>query len=127
MKANAVLVFSLLFTATILCAQRPDWVGGYADGCTSVTLGKKATVDGSVITSHTDDSHRTRSWMDVVPAMKHRQNSTATMYKRVACDSFAMPTYAHVPIGEIPQVSEHRTSAHVSTFLKYCLPRQSIL
>ncbi len=28
------------------------------------------------------------------------------MYKRVACDSFAMPTYAHVPIGEIPQVKE---------------------
>ena len=106
MKAYAALTFSLLLTGNILCAQRPDWVGGYADGCTSVTLGKKATVDGSVITSHTDDSHRTRSWMDVVPAEKHTQNSTSTMYKRVACDSFAMPTYAHVPIGEIPQARE---------------------
>jgi len=106
MKVYAALIFSLLFAGNFLFAQRPDWVNGYADGCTSVTLGKKATVDGSVITSHTDDSHRTRSWMDVVPAKKHQQNSSTTMYKRVACDSFAMPTYAHIPIGEIPQVRE---------------------
>ena len=87
-------------------AQNPDWEGGYADGCTSVTAGKLATTDGSVITSHTDDSHRTRSWMDVVPGAKHPRGATATMYRRVPCDSFAMPTYSHNPIGSIPQVRE---------------------
>ncbi len=87
-------------------AQYPDWEGGYADGCTTITVGKAATVDGSVITSHTDDSHRTRSWMDVSPAKKHPRGSTTPMYKRVACDSFKMPTYSHIPIGEIPQVKE---------------------
>ena len=100
-------LFALLFAFSMnLSAQRPDWVGGYADGCTSITLGSGATVDGSVITSHTDDSHRTRSWMDVVPAMNHPAGATTGMYKRVACDSFAMPTYAHRPIGEIPQAGE---------------------
>jgi dipeptidase len=44
--------------------------------------------------------------MDVVPAMKHPEGSTTSMYKRMACDSFAMPTYSHIPIGEIPQVEE---------------------
>ncbi len=94
-----------VFSLTAL-AQHPDWEGGYPDGCTSITVGKAATADGSVITSHTDDSHRTRSWMDMVPAKKHPKGATTTMYKRVACDSFMMPTYSHIPIGEIPQVRE---------------------
>ncbi|PID91582.1 MAG: peptidase C69 [Bacteroidetes bacterium] len=98
-------VVLLLFSAE-LRAQRPDWEGGFPDGCTSITLGKAATIDGSVITSHTDDSHRTRSWMDVVPASKHGRNASTSMYKRVPCDSFAMPTYSHRLIGEIPQVRQ---------------------
>ena len=106
MKIHHFLSAFFLFIALTLAAQHPDWEGGYADGCTTVTLGKSATTDGSVITSHTDDSHRTRSWMDVVPAQKHARNATTTMYKREACDSFAMPTYSHTPIGEIPQVRE---------------------
>jgi dipeptidase len=106
MKFQPFLFVSLLFITETVAAQKPDWIGGYADGCTSVTAGKGATFDGSVITSHTDDSHRTRSWMDIVPAGQHPRNATTTMYKRVACDSFAMPTYSHIPIGEIPQVRE---------------------
>jgi hypothetical protein len=30
-----------------------DWVDGRPDGCTTITVGKKASVDGSVTTSHT--------------------------------------------------------------------------
>jgi len=106
MKYRSILTTSILLFSVLLSAQRPDWVDGYADGCTSITLGKKATTDGSVITSHTDDSHRTRSWMEVVPTRKHSNTATSPMYKRVPCDSFAMPTYSHIPIGEIPQVKE---------------------
>jgi dipeptidase len=87
-----------------LGAQHPDWEGGFPDGCTTITAGKGATADGSVITSHTDDSHRTRSWMDIMPAREHPAGAVTPMYKRVACDSFLMPTYSHIPIGEIPQV-----------------------
>ncbi len=85
-------------------ADKSDWKGGVPEGCTSVTVGKKASFDGSVMTSHTDDSHRTRSWMDIRPAKKNKAGSKMTMYKRVASDSLDMPTYAHKPIGEIPQI-----------------------
>ena len=106
MKSVCLVSGLLCFLIVTTHAQHPDWEGGYADGCTSITAGKAATADGSVITSHTDDSHRTRSWMDVTPAKKHLKGATTPMYKRVACDSFLMPTYSHIPIGEIPQVRE---------------------
>jgi len=104
LSALTIVVFFGFQINTATGQDKPDWVGGYADGCTSITCGKLATVDGSVITSHTDDSHRTRSWIDVVPPMEHQKGATMPMYKRVPCDSFAMPTYAHNKIGEIPQV-----------------------
>jgi len=106
MKSTGNLVLIFLIFSIPGWSQHPDWEGGYADGCTTITAGKKATVDGSVITSHTDDSHRTRSWMDVIPAQKHPRDESVTMYKRVPCDSFSMPTYAHEAIGNIPQVKE---------------------
>ncbi len=106
MKKTFLLCTALSCLITLLPAQHPDWEGGYADGCTTITAGKGATADGSVITSHTDDSHRTRSWMDIIPATTHARGASTTLYRRVACDSFAMPTYSHIPIGEIPQVRQ---------------------
>ena len=101
-----IITLLLLYISSIasINAQIPDWEGGYPDGCTTITVGANATIDGSVITSHTDDSHRTRSWMDIVPAKKHGSKETVTMFERVPSDSFAMPTYMHNPIGTIPQV-----------------------
>ncbi len=101
----AIAGFALLFPLNVFSqVDKSDWEGGYPEGCTSITVGKKASYDGSVITSHTDDSHRTRSWMDFQPARKYKKGAVAQMYKRVAYDSLAMPTYQHKPIGTIPQV-----------------------
>ncbi len=99
-----MIVFFGFQTTAMMGQERADWERGFPDGCTSITCGRLATVDGSVITSHTDDSHRTRSWIDVVPAKKHAKGTMEAIYKRVPCDTFAMPTYAHEKIGEIPQV-----------------------
>ncbi|KAA3610090.1 MAG: peptidase C69 [Calditrichaeota bacterium] len=99
-----ISTFFLFLTVNVFSQDRPDWKAGVPEGCTTITVGRLATDDGSVMTSHTDDSHRTRSWLDMTPAKDHPKNAKATMYKRVPFDSLAMPTYKHDPIGSIPQV-----------------------
>ncbi len=112
------LKFSLLIIIALsykngVSQDKTDWKGGYPEGCTSITVGKDATYDGSVMTSHTDDSHRTRSWMQMVAAKDWPAGSTTPMYKRVQDNSKAMPIYAHEKIGEIPQVPH--TYAYLNT------------
>jgi len=108
-KIGRILLSSLLiilFVNLINAQDKSDWKGGVPEGCTSITVGKAASVDGSVITSHTDDSHRTRSWMDIMPAKDHNSGDMVPMFKRNQDNSKAMPAYKHDKIGEIPQV-EH--------------------
>jgi len=120
MKRNifkiSLIVFAVLSGTAFAQVDRSDWADGFPEGCTSITVGKLATVDGSVITSHTDDSHRTRSWMDIQAAKDYKKGSTSPMFKRVANNDFAMPTYEHKPIGSIPQVD------HTYKFLNTAYP-----
>jgi dipeptidase len=104
MKYLSFLMLAII-SVSLNAQEKCDWEAGVPEGCTTITVGKKASTDGSVFTSHTDDSHRTRSWMDIVPAKMHAKGSTVTMYKRESCDSLVMPTYKHTPIGAIPQVA----------------------
>ncbi len=82
MKVFKITFLSILYLGLLplfVVAQtgdKSDWVAGVPDACTSITLGKLATTDGSVITSHTDDSHRTRSWIDIVPPKVHPNGET---------------------------------------------------
>ncbi len=104
-KSIFILTIFTLLTLNLFSQDKPDWKAGVPEGCTTITVGKLASADGSVMTSHTDDSHRTRSWLNIVPAQDYPEGAMMTMYKRVPYDSLAMPTYKHEPIGEIPQVS----------------------
>jgi dipeptidase len=90
-----ILAISLL----VLSAARRS------QACTSIMVGKKASTDGSVMTSHTCDSHRTGSNVDVIPSASHKRGSTLLLTKRRDDDSGAMPRYGRQPTGKIPQVS----------------------
>jgi len=108
-----IISITILFTVTFtLFAQNPsqidppDWEGGFPDGCTTITVGKSASTDGSVMTSHTCDSHRTRGWLSITPKSDHEKGSVVTLVTRMPNDSLAMPTYKYEASGDIPQV-EH--------------------
>jgi len=113
MRLRDQLLPLMLFPIILFGQDKSDWEGGYPDGCTSITVGKKAMVDGSVVTSHTCDSHRTRAWLDIQPPVNHPPDSRTTMVKRIPYDSLAMPTYTYVPTGDIPQVSH--TYGYINT------------
>jgi dipeptidase len=109
-----LILLLLPWTSGVLSqVDKTDWVGNEPDGCTSITCGKLATVDGSVITSHTDDSHRTRSSIFIQPAKDYPAGAMCDITKRVPCDTFAMPLYVYKKVGQIPQVAH--TYAYVNS------------
>ena len=112
---KVLFLFNLLSISIVINAQidKSDWVGDVPDGCTAITVGKKASTDGSVMNSHTDDSHRTRSWMDIVLPEKHKNGDEVPMYKRTSTNKYAMPSYEHTEIGQIPQVEQ--TFGYINT------------
>jgi dipeptidase len=84
-----------------------------AESCTSITLGKKATVDGSVITSHTCDSREDRTWLTIVPHMKHGKNAKCSVYNGMRFARHADLTGDVEVAGYIPQVME--TFGYINT------------
>ena len=87
--------------------------------CTSITVGKKASADGSVMTSHTDDSHRSRTNIYVTPAQDYEQGAKQQLHKRMWAKKQLpgqMQRYDNIPVGEIPQVE------HTYQFLNTAYP-----
>ncbi len=74
--------------------------------CTSIMVGRKASADGSVMTSHTCDGHREQSSILVVPKAKHPAGTKRQLVKRQDDNSGRMPRNAHPPTGRIPEVAE---------------------
>lgn len=107
-KMKNFLFLMLIFGILQLGAQNSA-IDEITEGmeCTTITVGKKASADGSVMTSHTDDSHRTRTNILVVPAQDHPEGATIKMYKRTAAkeEYGKMSHYENTIVGEIPQVS----------------------
>ncbi|TFH46559.1 MAG: peptidase, partial [Bacteroidia bacterium] len=52
---------------------------GYAESCTSIMVGRTASVDGSVMTAHTCDGNY-RTWVEVVPSRKFEKGAMHPVY-----------------------------------------------
>ena len=77
----SIAVMLSLLTPLNVSAQDTEFA---ADGrsplsCTSIMVGRLASTDGSVMTSHTCDSWY-RTWMQMVPARDHKQGSVTGIY-----------------------------------------------
>lgn len=113
MKRSWILAVLCSVAGAQVQIEKQDWEGGVPDGCTSITVGKLASADGSVITSHTCDSHRTQAWLNVKPAAQFPADSAMELVVRRKDDTQAMPAYRYEKTGEIPQVTE--TFGYINT------------
>lgn len=77
-----LLLFFLLYSFSVVAHEilTPEEKAAYARmSCTSIMVGKDASADGSVITSHTCDSWY-RTWMQIVPARDYKSDNHAAVY-----------------------------------------------
>ncbi|MDR2064962.1 MAG: C69 family dipeptidase [Prevotellaceae bacterium] len=72
---SVILISTITFNAGSQCADEE-----FYGNCTSIMVGKKASADGSVMTSHTCDG-RYRTWMNIVPAQKHKKGTVTKILK----------------------------------------------
>jgi len=82
------------------------------DSCTSIIVGKAASADGSTMTSHSCDSTTDRTWINVVPHMKHKPGEMCVVYHNPK-ETRGPDDKNRLPSGEIPQVPE--TFAYINT------------
>ncbi len=102
--ASALLLSVFIFSLGYAQTPEPEF-GKETDNCTSILVGKLASADGSTITSHTCDSRTDRTWLNLVPNMKHKKGELAKVY--VDSKRTTMPGQANRLVSvEIPQVKE---------------------
>ncbi len=83
--------------------EEPQWGSRYPMSCTSIMVGKKASADGSVMTSHTCDSWY-RTWMQVVPAHDYERDTVTAIYDGRMHTQSAQDSTKMYRKGVIPQV-----------------------
>ncbi len=111
MKKVYYLIVAISVLPFLVKAQNRDEMDnsfGETLECTTITVGKKASADGSVMTSHTDDSGRTRTNVFIVQAKDHSKEAIKTLYRRIVPekDEYGkMKKYTFVKTGDIPQVA----------------------
>ncbi len=80
MKRITFLALACLALPLAALAVRPSLKDLDRDACTSIMVGKKASADGSVITSHTCDSWY-RTWMQSAAPKKFERDTMVSVYK----------------------------------------------
>lgn len=81
MKTKLFFAFTLCAAYFSMSAQEIEYSQPINDpeSCTSIMVGKNASADGSVITSHTCDGNY-RTWMQIVPAKQYPTDTIVAIY-----------------------------------------------
>ena len=98
MKKTFLLLLSLLSLSVVAQNREKD-----LESCTSIMVGKKASTDGSVITSHTCDSWY-RTWVAMTPAEDYERDTVMNIYDGRMHTEFAKDQTGMTVKGQIPQV-----------------------
>jgi len=106
---NLLLTFSLIISLTIVShAQYSDIDTdgpGYGENCTTIMVGKLASTDGSVMTSHTCDGNY-RTWLNIVPRQIFEKGTMHPVYWGMLHTEEAWDMSKVTKKGEIPEAEE---------------------
>lgn len=105
-------IFSLLLLTVCLPLFAQEYVG---ENCTSIMVGRQASTDGSVITSHTCDG-RYRTWVQVEPAQDHAPGTLHQVLRGTMHTASRKDTTGIRLMGEIPE------AAHTYAYLNTAYP-----
>jgi len=102
--------FSILVQAQNLNTDEENQ--NHHGNCTSIMVGRLATIDGSVITSHTCDGIY-RTWLEMIPHAKYEKATMHPVYSGMLFTEEARDMSKVIKKGEIPEVEE--TYAYLNT------------
>jgi dipeptidase len=78
---------------------------GYAENCTTIMVGRLASTDGSVMTSHTCDGNY-RTWLEIYPHSKFEKGVMHPVYWGLLHTEEAWDMSKVIKKGEVPEVIE---------------------
>ena len=85
---------------------------GYGENCTTIMVGRLASTDGSVMTSHSCDGNY-RTWLEIYPHKKYEKGTTHPVYWGMLHTEEAWDMTKVTNKGEIPEIEE--TYAYLNT------------
>jgi dipeptidase len=101
---KTLLFFYLCFLSCLAVAQGGECLApAEPESCTSIMVGKKASADGSVITSHTCDGNY-RTWMNLVPSQLYERDTVTGIYSGGMHTEYTTDQSKVILKGSIPQV-----------------------
>ncbi len=100
-----VLLFLLMPILSISAQTSANDGPGYAENCTTIMVGKLASTDGSVMTSHSCDGNY-RTWLNIYPHMKNENGAIHAIYAGMLHSEEEWDMTKVVKKGEIPEVAE---------------------
>ncbi|MFA6334311.1 MAG: C69 family dipeptidase [Bacteroidales bacterium] len=105
---------TLLIALCLLLASNPVFSqdSDFKESCTSITVGREASTDGSVMTAHTCDSNY-RTWVEMTQRKSYKPGDTEPVYWGTLHTEEPWDTRNVIEKGRIPAVPE--TFAYLNT------------
>lgn len=106
---NPILIIALFITYSLTAFSQYTDIDtdgpGYAESCTSIMVGRLASSDGSVMTSHSCDGNY-RTWVEIYPHSKYDKGSMHPVYRGMLHTEESWDMTGVTKKGEIPEVEE---------------------
>ncbi len=107
-QRSGLFILFLLSFSLLINAQYSDIDTdgpGYGENCTTIMVGRLASTDGSVMTSHTCDGNY-RTWLEIFPRTKYEKGTMHPVYWGMLHSEEAWDMSKVIKKSEIPEVAE---------------------